>query len=213
MLVQADPVTRPTRVIVVGNEKGGSGKSTIAIHVAIALLKAGQRVATIDLDCRQSSLSALRGLKTARHGARDAASTRRCRRIIGATRSEGLRVDENEAAEFDNFIDKVSVSEHAHDFIVIDTPGSDSYLMRLAHAMADTLITPLNYSFVDFDVLGRLLRSPARSSRRATIPKRCGSRCGQHRTVERQEFIPIVARNRLANPVSRTWRWSLGIWS
>jgi tetraacyldisaccharide-1-P 4'-kinase len=35
-------------VIVVGNEKGGSGKTTIAMHVAVALLKEGQRVGTID---------------------------------------------------------------------------------------------------------------------------------------------------------------------
>jgi len=40
--------------------------------------------------------------------------------------------------------------------VVIDTPGTDSYMMRLAHSMADTLITPLNDSFVDFDVLGTI---------------------------------------------------------
>jgi chromosome partitioning protein len=48
----------------------------------------------------------------------------------------------------------VSAVEHTFDFIVIDTPGSDSYLMRLAHSMADTLVTPINDSFLDFDVLG-----------------------------------------------------------
>jgi chromosome partitioning protein len=45
------------RVIVVGNEKGGSGKSTVAMHIAIALSKSGQRVATIDLDTRQKSFT------------------------------------------------------------------------------------------------------------------------------------------------------------
>ena len=51
MLMQAD-VGKPVsaHVIVLGNEKGGSGKSTTAMHVAVALLQAGQRVATIDLD-------------------------------------------------------------------------------------------------------------------------------------------------------------------
>ena len=49
---------RPARVIVVGNEKGGSGKSTVAMHVAVALVKARpERVATIDLDIRQRSLT------------------------------------------------------------------------------------------------------------------------------------------------------------
>jgi len=52
------------------------------------------------------------------------------------------------------FVDAVSTVERAFDFIVIDTPGSDTYLMRLAHVMADTLLTPINDSFLDFDVLG-----------------------------------------------------------
>jgi chromosome partitioning protein len=58
MLVQATPgQSGSAHVVVLGNEKGGSGKSTIALHVAVALLKAGQRVATIDLDCRQQSFT------------------------------------------------------------------------------------------------------------------------------------------------------------
>ena len=49
--------TQFPRVIVVGNEKGGSGKSTVAMHIAVALMKSGESVATIDLDSRQSSFS------------------------------------------------------------------------------------------------------------------------------------------------------------
>ena len=44
-------------VIVVGNEKGGSGKTTLAMHVAIALLKAGQSVGIVDLDSNQHGLT------------------------------------------------------------------------------------------------------------------------------------------------------------
>ena len=69
-------------------------------------------------------------------------------------RGSTLKLDENEAIEFAGFAEAVSAVEQSHDFVVIDTPGTDSYLMRLAHSMADTLITPLNDSFVDFDVLG-----------------------------------------------------------
>jgi chromosome partitioning protein len=65
-----------------------------------------------------------------------------------------LRLEEIEAEEFSAFAQAVGEVENSHDFVVIDTPGSDSYLMRLAHSMADTLITPLNDSFLDFDVLG-----------------------------------------------------------
>src|SRR5260221_7735458 len=67
---------------------------------------------------------------------------------------DSTQIAHNESAEFSQFTDAVSEVEKSHDFIVIDTPGSDSYLMRLAHSMADTLVTPLNDSFLDFDVLG-----------------------------------------------------------
>jgi len=68
----------------------------------------------------------------------------------------GMRLDEIEAQEFAAFAQAVSAVEQSHDFVVIDTPGTDSYMMRLAHSMADSLITPLNDSFVDFDVLGTI---------------------------------------------------------
>src|SRR5579862_6044318 len=57
MLVQPIQETQSAHVVVLGNEKGGSGKSTTALHIAVALLKAGQRVATIDLDSRQKSFT------------------------------------------------------------------------------------------------------------------------------------------------------------
>src|SRR5207249_8185821 len=72
----------------------------------------------------------------------------------GIARADGRLVADNEVAEFTDFAAAVDAVEHKHDFVVVDTPGHDSYLMRLAHSMADTLITPLNDSFVDFDVLG-----------------------------------------------------------
>src|ERR1700746_1370447 len=155
MLMQAD-VGKPlsAHVIVLGNEKGGSGKSTTAMHVAVALLQAGQRVATIDLDSRQKSFTHYvenRRRWAERSGAKLDVSDHYC-----VARGFGLRLDEIEAQEFAAFAEAVSAVENTHDFVVIDTPGNDSYLMRLAHSMADTLITPLNDSFLDFDVLGMI---------------------------------------------------------
>src|ERR1700682_3551660 len=72
-----------------------------------------------------------------------------CRIKLGET----MQILDNESSELVQFADAVSTVERAFDFIVIDTPGSDTYLMRLAHAMADTLVTPINDSFLDFDVL------------------------------------------------------------
>jgi chromosome partitioning protein len=153
MLVQAPlGLPRSAHVIVLGNEKGGSGKSTTAMHVAVALLKAGQRVATIDLDSRQKSLSHY--FDNRRAWAKQAGIELETSTHFAVERAEGARVDENEAAEFDRFAQAIAAAEHNHDFVVVDTPAADSYLNRLAHAMADTLVTPLNDSFVDFDVLG-----------------------------------------------------------
>ena len=153
MLMQAD-VGKPlsAHVIVLGNEKGGSGKSTTAMHVAVALLQAGQRVATIDLDSRQKSFTHY--VEHRRDWAERARINLEMPVHYCVARGFGLRLDEIEAQEFSAFAEAVSAVENSHDFIVVDTPGNDSYLMRLAHSMADTLITPLNDSFVDFDVLG-----------------------------------------------------------
>ncbi len=149
--MSASPIS--AHVIVLGNEKGGSGKSTTAMHVAIALLQAGQRVATVDLDSRQHSFTHY--IENRRDWAERApASSLTFPSIIASRAASGMRVDEIEAQEFSVFAEAVSAVENTHDFVVVDTPGTDSYLMRLAHSMADTLITPLNDSFVDFDVLG-----------------------------------------------------------
>lgn len=153
MLLQASQgQTGTAHVVVLGNEKGGSGKSTTAVHIAVALLKAGQRVATIDLDCRQQSFTryiANRRAWAQRSGVALELPHHRC-----ITLGDSMQIADNENSEFLQFQEAVAAVERTHDFIVIDTPGTDSYLMRLAHSMADTLVTPLNDSFLDFDVLG-----------------------------------------------------------
>jgi chromosome partitioning protein len=142
---------KSAHVIVIGNEKGGSGKSTTSMHIAVALMKSGQRVATIDLDGRQKSLTHYienRRAWSKRTGLRLDIPTHH-----HITRADGAHVEDNEVTEFSAFNRAICGVEHDHDFVIIDTPGSDDYLMRLAHSLADTLVTPLNDSFVDFDVL------------------------------------------------------------
>ena len=152
MSVEDAERSRSAYVVVLGNEKGGSGKSTVAMHIAVALMKAGQRVATIDLDSRQKSFTHY--IENRRAWAKHARLNLELPTHYCISRADGPKVVDNEVAEFSAFAQAVDALEHTHDFIVIDTPGHDSYLMRLAHSMADTLITPLNDSFVDFDVLG-----------------------------------------------------------
>ena len=205
MLVQ--PISespQSAHVVVLGNEKGGSGKSTTALHIAVALLKAGQRVATIDLDGRQKSFTHYienRRAWAARSRLPLEIPTHYC-----IERSETGSVEANEAREFANFSRAIGAIERTHDVVIIDTPGNDTYLMRLAHSMADTLVTPLNDSFVDFDVLGNVdpqnfgvvgeshYAEMVRESRR------------QRRLVDGRMTDWIVIRNRLSTLGSRNKR-------
>jgi len=205
MLMQAEP-GKPfsAHVIVLGNEKGGSGKSTTAMHVAVALLQAGQRVATIDLDSRQKSFTHYidnRRDWAARTGTRLEIPVHYC-----VARGHGARLDEIEAQEFAGFAQAVSAVEQNHDFVVIDTPGTDTYMMRLAHSMADTLITPLNDSFVDFDVLGAIDPISFEVAGVSHYAQMVREARRQRRLVDGGLTDWIVVRNRLSTLGSRNRR-------
>lgn len=145
---------KSTHIIVIGNEKGGSGKSTTAMHVAVALMKAGHRVATIDLDSRQKSLTQYVANRERFMAARGVTLDVPTHQLI--VRSRGDSVKSNTWADYEAFARAIAQVETSHDFIVIDSPGQDNALSRAAHSSADTLITPLNDSFVDLDVIARV---------------------------------------------------------
>jgi chromosome partitioning protein len=128
------------RVIVVGNEKGGAGKSTVAVHLIAGLLHEGARVGVIDLDLRQQTTGRFFSHRATWAAARDVA-------LPEPTRVEPpTDVTSLEAA--------LGAAGETCDFVLIDTPGADTELSRAAHQRADLIITPMNDSFVDFDVLG-----------------------------------------------------------
>jgi chromosome partitioning protein len=187
-------------VIVLGNEKGGSGKSTTALHVAVALLKAGQRVATIDLDSRQQSFS--RYIANRQAWARRTGRGLELPHHVCVRLGESMQIAENESVELEQFLDAVSAVERTFDFIVIDTPGSDSYLMRLAHSMADTLVTPINDSFLDFDVLGTVDATYAVTGESHYAEMVRDSR-RKRRQLDGATLDWIVVRNRLSTVGSR----------
>jgi len=205
MLVQA-PLGSPrsAHVIVLGNEKGGTGKSTLAMHVSVALLKTGQRVATIDLDSRQKSFS--RYIENRRAWMERAGLELELPTPYQIARAEGARLADNEAAEFACFAEAITAVEHSHDFVVIDTPAADSYLSRLAHAMADTLVTPLNDSFVDFDVLGCVDAATFAVTGVSHYAEMAREARRQRRLVDGGLTEWIVVRNRLALLASRNKR-------
>ena len=145
---------KTAHIIVLGNEKGGSGKSTTAMHTAISLLSLGYRVGTIDLDPRQGTLT--RYIKnrfeySKRHGKTLANPTH-----IPIGKSEKENVAEQQAEEQNHFNSVFEELSLFCDFVVIDTPGTDYFLSRLAHSHADTLITPMNDSFIDLDLLANI---------------------------------------------------------
>ena len=129
--------------IVFANEKGGTGKSTTAVHVAMALASQGARVAAIDLDPRQRTLH--RYLE-------NRAETMRRRGIdLPMARFEVFGGDSIEA------LDALAAElGEGQDFLIFDTPGRDDAFARHVATSADTLVTPLNDSFVDFDLIGQV---------------------------------------------------------
>lgn len=204
MLLEPNRAPMSAHVVVLGNEKGGSGKSTTAMHVAIALTLMGQRVATIDLDSRQKSFT--RYIDNRRAWARHARLNLKLPVHFCVARGTTLKLDENESIEFAGFAEAVSAVERSHDFIVVDTPGTDSYLTRLAHSMADTLITPLNDSFVDLDVIGTVDATTYSVSGESHYALMVRNARRQRRLIDGTRMDWIVVRNRLSILGSRNKR-------
>ncbi|WP_328799410.1 division plane positioning ATPase MipZ [Sandaracinobacteroides hominis] len=127
-------------MIVLGNEKGGSGKSTTAVHIAMALESAGLKVAVADCDHRQKS--------TARYLENRLAWAKR--HDLPLTSPPVVVLEDGETDRLDELI------AGGFDAVIIDTPGRDSEIGRAAIARADTLVTPINDSFIDFDLLGQV---------------------------------------------------------
>ena len=133
-------------IIVVGNEKGGSGKSTTSMHVATALARMGHRVAALDLDIRQRSFGRYLENRAYFIGKEDLDLPSPTLGVIASTSPN----------DTDPLSDAMTALEVDHDFILIDCPGSHTRLAQMAHMLADTLITPLNDSFIDFDLLAKM---------------------------------------------------------
>ncbi|MBL8630025.1 MAG: AAA family ATPase [Rhodospirillaceae bacterium] len=185
------------KVIVFGNEKGGTGKSTLAMHVAVALMVRGLKVATIDLDAGQGTMSryvANRRSFAERTGQRVAQPEHRS--ILPASYQDG---DEAELAK------ALGALSHC-DAIVIDTPGYDSVLSLAGLSYADIIVTPLNDSLIDLDVLAtvdpikKVIARPSRFSERVWKAKQMRAR------RDGGQIDWVVVRNRLGHLDARNKR-------
>jgi chromosome partitioning protein len=198
MQSQAPRADGRAHVLVIGNEKGGSGKSTTAMHIVVALLTEGARVATIDLDARQGTFTRYIENRGAYAARKHIALPMPVHQAVAAS---GDAQDEKQRLEtaLSGVIDTA-------DYVVIDTPGSDTHLSRLAHTWADTLLTPLNDSFIDLDLLARIdpdtLKVVTPSIYSEAVWKQ-----RQIRAAQGQRPVDwIVVRNRLSSLAARNKR-------
>ncbi len=180
-------------VIVFANEKGGTGKSTTAVHVAIALAQRGARVACLDLDHRQRTLG--------RYLDNRAATVKRTGREMPMPIHET-----HDGESMDRFNDSLNrLSEHA-DFLVIDTPGRDDRFARIAVTNADTLVTPMNDSFVDFDLIGHVDPDTFKVTRPSFYSELIWESRKHRAKADGSTIDWVVLRNRLQHIEARNMR-------
>ena len=179
-----------------GNEKGGSGKSTTTMHVAIGLIRLGYRVGSIDLDARQGTLT--------RYLANRFSYVARTHENLPSPNHMAITRSEKETDQEREFEDSAFLDMALHelkqisDYIVIDTPGSDTHLNRLAHNKADILITPINDSLIDLDVLARINPDTFEIQKPSFYAEMVMELQSRRRREGRAEIDWIVMRNRLS---------------
>jgi len=147
-------IRKGCQIVVFGNEKGGSGKSTTAMHVAVSLMKEGLQVGTVDLDARQGTFTRFIENRCRYVEETGIELTLPHHRFI-ETSAEMNKEDAMEEEEA-QLVEVLSELSEMCDVIIIDSPGSASHLSHVGHSYAHTLVTPMNDSFIDLDVLARV---------------------------------------------------------
>lgn len=212
-------MSQKAHVIVVGNEKGGSGKSTVAMHVAVGLLRLGFRVGTIDLDSHQATLTSY--MKNRWRAASISKDKIPAPEHIHVSRgNSGLDVFENRDRERSWVEGAIEDLSTRHDFVVIDTPGSDRFMSVVGHSYANTLITPVNDSFLDLDLLAKIDPRTMRMTQPGVYTEMVWDLRRQREKMYGQSLNWFVMQNRLGQqegdirPASRRvaeeLQWALG---
>ncbi len=185
---------RQAHIIVVGNQKGGAGKSTVAMHLIVALMRMGRRTGALDLDVRQRSL--IRYIENRSRWISSHSANLPVPQVFELEESNLRQRDAAEAVDELGFRAALRRLSETCDYVVLDSPGGDSYLARLAHACADTLVTPLNDSFVDFDLLGDIDENCAEIVRPSIYSEMVWESRKQKALTARSPIDWVVLRNR-----------------
>ncbi len=191
-----DRDARSAHVIVIGNEKGGAGKSTVAIHLAVALMRMGKTVGVIDLDLRQATLTRYLSNRRAWSTARGVSLPFPEQQVLPV--SEKRSRDDVEAEEEAAWDGALADLRTRCDFIVVDAPGSDTHYSRLAHASADTLVTPINDSFVDFALLADVNPETFEVGRPSVYAEMVWECRKQKASADKRTIDWVVMRNRVS---------------
>lgn len=179
--------------LVFANEKGGTGKSTTAVHSAVALATQGRRVAALDLDTRQRTLG--------RYLDNRAATVKRLGVALPMPRHATFDPEKGES--LDDLIARMS--EDA-DVLVIDTPGRDDPHARAAMTRADTLVTPINDSFVDLDLIGEVDAETYRVRRPSFYAELVWNSRTQRAKTQGASVDWVVLRNRMQHIEAKNMR-------
>jgi chromosome partitioning protein len=190
-------------VIVLGNEKGGSGKSTTSIHIIVSLMRDGYRVGAMDLDARQGTLAGT--LAGRKQFVESKGISLPMPDFFSVHRSNLDNRQEAEAEERAAFGDALAAMAEL-DVLVIDCPGADTFLSRLGHSYADTLITPINDSFVDFSMLAKVDAENHDIIKPSIYSEMVWEARKQRFAMDRGKIDWIVMRNRLAGAEARNKR-------
>lgn len=197
MTLEETTETNSPHIIVLGNEKGGVGKTTVSFHVIMGLLDRGYKVSSIDIDSRQRSLS------NYLENRRNYIIKNRVKLpfpshfIINKSKLDS----EVEAMrdEKERFVGCLKRASDKSDFIVVDAPGNDTYMSRLAHSYADTLITPINDSFIDLNVLAKIDEETNKVEKHGVYSEMVWEAKINNAKRSSGETDWIVVRNRLSN--------------
>jgi len=170
-------------VIVVAQQKGGSGKTTLAANLAVAARRAGRRVALLDTD-PQGSL----GRWFMRRRERD--------------RDPGLDFTTSSAWGVYYECEKL---RRGADLVLIDTPPKVDADLRPALREADIVLVPVAASHVDLWATDGVIDLARREGKRVLIVMnrvRAGSRLSAEVTEAARQLAADVATASLANRVA-----------
>jgi chromosome partitioning protein len=185
-------------IFVIGNEKGGAGKTTCCIHLIVGLLEAGHKVASIDTDSRQHSLTNYINNRKA-YNSKNHDQQVMMPVNFHIPESKQPTITQKNEEEKILLEQALETAANEADFIVVDTPGSCTFLSKLAHSYADTIITPINDSFFDVDVMAKINPDDLSIVSPSIYSEMIWEQKMQRAKRDKGTIEWIVIRNRLSN--------------